>query len=390
MAGPVRFALIGGGWRAEFFARIARELPQRFEVAGVLQRDAARAEAFGSRFGVPVFGSYHGIADAGVDFVVVSVKPEAHLPILTELHALGLAVLCETPAAPDLMSMIAIWRLVEQGLRLQVAEQYLFQPLHAARLQLIAAGALGRVNSARVSVAHGYHGVSLMRHFLGIGFEDCSIRGKSFAGRALEGPSRQGWPEGERFVGTLQMLGEFDFGDRLGLFDFTDVQYRSPVHSHRVVIRGDRGEIADLELRVMPDYAEPVVRCFRRGESGRYGDLNGYALRAISCGDQVLWRNPWPGGRLMDDELAIAVAMERMAALVGGAGEGPYSYAAAAQDQYLSLLMHEAAETGATLRSARQPWASSQSPVPEPFTRASAAPASGAAPGACAASGGDR
>ena len=34
--------------------------------------------------------------------------------------------------------MIAIWRLVEQGFRLHIAEQYLFQPLHAARLKLIA------------------------------------------------------------------------------------------------------------------------------------------------------------------------------------------------------------------------------------------------------------
>ncbi|HEV7276684.1 MAG TPA: Gfo/Idh/MocA family oxidoreductase [Devosiaceae bacterium] len=361
MSAPVRFALIGGGWRAEFFARIAHELPGHFQLAGVLQRDAGKAAALGSQWQVPVFGSYGEIADAGVDFAVLSVKPEAHLGILTELHAFGLAVLCETPAAPNLEDMVGIWRLVEKGFRLHVAEQYLFQPLHAARLRLIAEGALGEVGLARVSVAHGYHGVSLMRHFLGIGFEDCTIRGRRFVARALEGPDRQGWPESERFVDTVQMLGEFEFSDRLGLFDFTDVQYRSPIHSHHVVVRGDRGEIADLELRVMPDYGQPLVRGFRRTESGRYGDLSGYALQNISCGDQVLWRNPWPGARLMDDELAIAVAMERMAALVNGAGEGPYPYAAAAQDQYLSLLMHEAARTGETVSSVRQPWAQSSS-----------------------------
>jgi hypothetical protein len=200
-----------------------------------------------------------------------------------------------------------------------------------------------------------------MRHFLGIGFEDCAIRGKSFTSRALEGPGRSGWPESERFVPTLQLLGDFDFGDRLGLFDFTDVQYRSPVHSHHVVVRGDRGEISDLELRVMPNYGEPLVRTFTRAESGHYGDLDGYALKSIACGDRTLWTNPWPGARLMDDEIAIAVAMARMAALVRGEDEGPYPYAAAAQDQYLSLLMHEAARTGETVRSARQPWVQSSS-----------------------------
>lgn len=352
---PIRFGMIGGGWRAEFFTRIARELPERFRLVGVVQRDAAKAEAFGAKWGAPAFASYAELAAAEPDFVVLSVKPEAHLAILTELHRLGLAVLCETPAALDVETMVAIWRLVEQGLRLHIAEQYLFQPLHAARL--IGDGALGNVSFVRVSAAHGYHGVSLMRQFLGIGFEDATIRGKAFQGRALEGPNRFSWPAAEQLVTTTQTLGEFDFGDRLGLFDFTDVQYRSPVHSHRVVIRGERGEIADLEARVMPVYGQPLVRQFNRTESGRYGNLFGYALEAMLCGDETVWTMPYPNARLMDDEIAIAVAMERMGALASGDGDGPYGYAEGAQDQYLSLLMHQAARSGETLRSTRQPWA---------------------------------
>ncbi len=354
---PIRFGMIGGGWRAEFFTRIARELPERFQLVGVVQRDHARAEAFGAKWGAPAFASYAELAAAEPDFVVLSVKPEAHLPILTELHTLGLAVLCETPAALDVETMVSIWRLVEQGLRLYIAEQYLFQPLHAARLQLIANGALGNISFARVSAAHGYHGVSLMRQFLGIGFEDATIRGKAFQSRALEGPNRFSWPASEQFVTVTQTLGEFDFGDRLGLFDFTDAQYRSPVHSHRVVIRGDRGEIADLEARVMPVYGQPLTRTFTRNESGRYGNLFGYALEAMLCGDETVWTMPYPNARLMDDEIAIAVAMERMGALARGEGEGPYSYAQGAHDQYLSLLMHQAAKSGETVRSSRQPWA---------------------------------
>ena len=347
----IRFGLVGGGWRAEFFTRVARELPKTFQFAGVVQRDFAKAQAFGAKWGAPAFESYGGLKDAGVDFVVVSVRPEAHPTILAELHKLGLAVLCETPAALDLPAMIEIWRLVEAGMKLHIAEQYLYQPLHAARLQLIAGGALGQVNSTRVSVAHGYHGVSLMRHFLGIGFENATIRGKLFSARGLEGPSRFGWPESERFAATEQLLGEFDFGDRLGLFDFTNVQYRSPVHSMHVVVRGDRGELSDFELRVMPEYGQPLVRQITRTDSGRYSDLYGYAIKWLSCGDEVVWTNPYPGARLMDDEIAIAVAMEMMA------GDGPYPYALGAQDQYLALLMRQAAETGETVKSTRQPWA---------------------------------
>lgn len=347
----IRFGLVGGGWRAEFFTRIAREMPETFTFAGVVQRDFAKAQAFGAKWNAPAFETYAGLKDAGVDFVVVSVKPEAHPGILKELHALGLAVLCETPAALDLPAMLEIWRLVEAGMKLHIAEQYLFQPLHAARLKLIADGQLGQVSSTRVSVAHGYHGVSLMRKFLGIGFEDATIRGKAFASRSLEGPSRFGWPESERFAATEQLLGEFDFGDRLGLFDFTNVQYRSPVHSMHVVVRGDRGELSDFELRVMPEYGQPVTREITRTDSGRYSDLYGYAIKWLSCGDEVVWTNPWPQARLMDDEIAIAVGMEKMV------GEGPYPYAEGAQDQYLALLMQQVAKTGETVRSERQPWA---------------------------------
>ena len=354
---PIRFGLVGGGWRAEFFTRIAREMPDRFQLAGVVQRDPAKAQAFAATWGAPAYPDIAALAAAAPDFVVVSVKAEAHVPLLTELHRHGLAVLCETPAALSVAEMITIWRLVEAGFRLQVAEQYLFQPLHAARLRLIGEGALGRVSFARVSAAHGYHGVSLMRQFLGLSFEDATIRGKRFESRALAGPDRYSWPEAERFTPTVQLLGEFDFGDRLGLFDFTDVQYRSPVHSHRVVIRGDRGEIADLEARVMPEYGHPVTRAFTRQQSGQYGNLFGHALESLSCGDAIVWQMPFPGARLMDDEIAIAVAMQRMGAYLQGKDSGPYSFAEAAQDQYLALLMDQAARSGETLRSTRQPWA---------------------------------
>ena len=39
-----KFSIIGGGWRSEFFLRIARELPDLFEIPGMLVRKPERAE----------------------------------------------------------------------------------------------------------------------------------------------------------------------------------------------------------------------------------------------------------------------------------------------------------------------------------------------------------
>jgi predicted dehydrogenase len=357
MTDPVRFGLVGGGWRAEFFTRIAAAMPDRFQIVGVHTRDPVKAAAFGAQWRIPVCGTLEALRDKAPDFVVLSVSVGAHLDYAKKLHALGLAVLCETPAAPDLPAMVEIWRLVEQGFRLHIAEQYLFQPFHAARIALARSGKLGTVSFARVSTAHGYHGVSLMRQFLGIGFDNATIRARQFVSPAMQGADRHGAPREEKVIEGTQTLAEFDFGEKLGLFDFTDLQYWSYVRSHRVVIRGERGEIADNEVRYLKDFRTPVVDTLRRRDRGQGGDLDGYWLEAIVLGDETIVANPYWRGRLMDDEIAIAVVLDRMADLARNGGPGPYSYAEGAQDQYLSLLMAEAAKTGETVRSTRQPWA---------------------------------
>lgn len=360
MAGsiPIRFGLVGGGWRAEFFTRIAQALPDQFAIAGAVLRDPQKASDFSQRWRIHAYASVEEMALSGnLDFVVLSVKADAHPDYCRTFLRLGVPALLETPAALDVAAMIEIWRMVEQGLRVHVAEQYLFQPLHAARLVLIAEGRLGRVSSARVSAAHGYHGVSLMRQFLGIGFEDAKISARTFAAPLFEGAGRSGPPVAEKIAQSMQTLGEFDFGDRLGLFDFIDMQYWSYVRSHRVLVRGERGEIADLELRYLKDFRTPVMHTLQRRDRGQYGDLYGYFLEGITAGDDYAFVNPFPHARLMDDEIAIAIALRKMAEFARGEGPGPYSFAEAAQDQYLSLSMQQAAQSGEAVVTTRQPWA---------------------------------
>jgi hypothetical protein len=129
------------------------------------------------------------------------------------------------------------------------------------------------------------------------------------------------------------------------------------VRSHRVVIRGERGEISDNEVRYLRAFNEPVTDTLRRRDRGQAGDLDGYYLDSILLGGETVFANPFWRARLMDDEIAIAEALVRMAAYVGGEGEGPYSFAEAAQDQYLALLLAEAVKTGEVVRTVRQPWA---------------------------------
>src|SRR5512140_3037686 len=78
-------------------------------------------------------------------------------------------VLMETPIANKLSEAGEIISAARQrALKSEVAEQLHRRPLEQIKLKLIASGLFGRVYSSFNDFAgHGYHGVSVMRSYLG-------------------------------------------------------------------------------------------------------------------------------------------------------------------------------------------------------------------------------
>ena len=60
----IRFGLIGSGWRAEFYIRIAKALPEMFDLAAVMIRSKEKGEAFSAKFGVKVVNRRGSTASA--------------------------------------------------------------------------------------------------------------------------------------------------------------------------------------------------------------------------------------------------------------------------------------------------------------------------------------
>lgn len=352
----IPFAIIGAGWRAEFYLRIARACPDRFRVTGVLARSPERAAPLIEEFGVPVVAELDELLAPGPIFVVTSVSWEGNPGWLETLTAAGVPVLSETPPATAVEEMRTLCALAEGGARIQVAEQYHLQPHHAARIAFARSGRLGRVSQAQVSAAHGYHGISLIRRFLGIGCEPAEITAYTFTAPLVEGPGRGGPPAEEKIAASQQLIARFDFGDRLGVFDFTGDQYFSHIRNQRLLVRGERGEVIDQTATYLRDFLTPVQVEFRRHEAGPEGNLEGHFLKGIQVGEDWVYRNPLAPGALPDDEIAIGDCLLRMAAYVQD-GLPFYSLAEACQDRYLDILMHQAAETGRPITAERQPWA---------------------------------
>ena len=174
--------------------------------------------------------------------------------------------------------------LAERGARIQVAEQYQFQPIHAARLAIARSGRLGTISQAQISAAHGYHGIDLIRRFL-----DDRVRAGDHPRAALRvddrrraRPRRPAARRADRAIRAGHR--QFDFDGRLGVYDFTDDQYFSWIRSHRVLVRGDRGEIHDTTVRYLEDATTPVTLELRRHAIGQDGDLSGLGFEGITAG----------------------------------------------------------------------------------------------------------
>ena len=139
---PVRFGIVGSGWRAEFFARLAQALPARLQLTGFAVRRPETAEIATRRWGVPALLSpAELVRQRQPDFVVTCVPWSANEAVLTELVDAGTRVLSETPPAPDLDALRRLWARVGASQRVQVAEQYLLMPGHAARHAIVQRGA---------------------------------------------------------------------------------------------------------------------------------------------------------------------------------------------------------------------------------------------------------
>ena len=298
----LRFVVVGSGWRSLFYWRIAQALPERFELCAMLCRTEEKAEKMHREYGVPVSTSAEQCMALHPDFVVVAVNKASIAAVSTEWLARGFAVLCETPAALEEDALRALWQLHRQGAKLQVAEQYWLYPTLAKRLAAVRSGALGTPQFARLSVAHGYHAVSLARQFLNAGQQPVRVTGRSWTERIIETDSRWGAVHNGALVEKTLQQHTLEFaGGGTAFLDFNGVQYRL--------------------LTPLPD---PL------------------AAAAAQAG-------------LNEDETAIACFLDRMQGYLAGGAE-VYPLADALQDAYLALLMERALAAGQPLESTPQPW----------------------------------
>ena len=359
---PLSFIIVGSGWRAMFYVRIAKCYPELFQLKYLLCRTEEKAENIRKEQGIPVTTSTEACRAANPDFVVVTVDKNTKFAVTKEWLDMGYAVLTETPAALTEGQLKELWRLHQSGARLQVAEQYIRYPLIAAGLQAIKQGCLGEPHAVELSLAHDYHGISLIRHMLGFGLDVSDkqtaglpmvkIWGKQYTFPVTETDSRYGPVTDGSIKERKRTRFTMEFANgKTAFYDFDGVQYHSFIRARHINVQGPRGEWNDTFLRYVDTDGNAVQKQLKSWLDPAYAALVTDELRE-RC---QVWK---PEVHMEDwqDEYAIATLMLDMGKWLD-TGQEVYPLAEALEDAYLWFLMEKSVgNPGQTVTSRPHSW----------------------------------
>lgn len=353
---PLSFIIVGSGWRSLFFVRIAKRYPEQFKLQYMLCRTQEKADKMAAEYNIPTTTSQEACEETAPDFVVVAVSKADLFQETKKWAEKGFPVLCETPAADSVEDLQSLWELVQNGAKVQIAEQYHRYPIMAAGLKAIADGRLHDPYAVTLSMAHDYHGVSLIRRMLqpdnpqGLRLE--SLCGEQYSFPVTNTDSRYGAiTDGsigrqERKVVTLKFA-----NDKVAFYDFSGVQYHSFIRARHVNVQGRDGEWNDTFLRYVDESHMPHEEKLTAWLHPDYGCLDTEELKRQS--------REWNPYIIMDnaqDEYAIASMMFDMREYIAG-GKEVYPMAEALEDAYIYLLMNEAVSNpGQTIVPQPMPW----------------------------------
>ena len=345
--GKYRFAIVGTGWRAMYYVRIAEALPEVFELCMMLARTEDKAKRIRDEYHVSCTTSEEELLSCKPDFVVVSVAKTVGAEIAMHWLDKGCTVLLETPAGIDEETLSKLKKRDELGQKIVVAEQYIRYPQYSALLKLVKKGIIGEVNYLNISLAHEYHGASLMRALLDINADTgFSVFSRTYYFPTTETLTRYEKIEDGRIADKNRTIALFEFDNgKTALYEFDSEQYRSPIRKKTYKLQGVRGEIIDNHVYYLDTYnraAEAELEIESRVVETRDPNPNLGCFKEItriSFQGETLYEPPFGLCGLSDDETAIAMLMKETAEYSRGNGESPYPLQEALLDAYMAIKM---------------------------------------------------
>lgn len=355
--GKYHFIIIGSGWRSLYYVRIAKAMPDILRLDAMYCRTQEKADKMAEEFSIHTTTSIEECVGYKPDFAVVAVNKTSICDVSIEWMDRGITVLSETPAALDMDSLKKLYRYHMSDDKTDkkqiVAEQYREYPYNKARINLVNSGVLGDISCLNISIAHEYHGFSLIRAYLGIKPDE----NYTVSGKIYEFPTTQTLTRYDKFTdGRIApkkrcvAVFEFEIG-KVAWYDFDSEQYRSPIRKNMIKVQGVRGELINNELYYLDENnvgrKETIVTDINKVMTGNgnpnLAQVN--EIKKIAFGDKILYEPVWGLRGLSEDETAIATLMCKTAEYSRGQALPPYSLENALADAYAAILLDEAVRT---------------------------------------------
>lgn len=350
MNSRIRFALIGAGNRSDYlYGPLLTMLKDEVELVGVWGRSETRARALGEKFHVPWFTDLERLRDqTRPQAAIVSVNYAANGEMGRRVIELGWHALLETPIAHELADADAmIEGAKQQNLKVEVAEQYHCRPLERLKLALIAAGVFGRVHTAfNDFMGHGYHGVSLVRSYLGFEAPIASVTGATarFPVTAyyswIEKTSQ---PRDEDWENAVLRFAD----GRLGFFNWSSIAYDSGLRWLRSSkFFAEKGMAVGDQLTLLtPDGKDPQpIEIERRIHN--VGGMETLSELVAHTTPEIVWRNPFRGYYMDDEMIACADCILSLVRAIRDNQPLDYGAEQARVDQEVTLAMRASAQRG--------------------------------------------
>lgn len=294
-----RFVLIGTGWRAMFYVRVAAFLPSSFSIQSVYTRSPFQKSHM-DELGMNAFTSLDMALSVEHDAVIVSSGEEGFYEMLMELDRRGETILAETSFLGLEDEMLKDLESVKG----YVLEQWQFTPRFQSILSSL--DLIGPCDQVMISYLHNHHAASIARRVLNIKDEVPSLVKADHVYTCARTASRKGRDESGQLEECTRKIRILDFGKK-GIFinDFTTNQYHNFLYDSHIEIRGERGTLTEKGVTYLDKDSRPIRNelVFHRDIDASNASLS---LSHVSLGDRVVFTNPYYGLNMNDDEIAIA------------------------------------------------------------------------------------
>ena len=299
----MKAVLCGTGWRAMFYLRISRMVPELLSIVSVYTRREERAEMM-KKEGVASFLDINKALAVPHDAVIVASGKEGFFQIMKMLDEMNEFVIAET----SFLSLPENELCGLSGMKGAVAEQYRYTPLFSSMIASL--DMLGDVDQLYLSGLHNHHSASIARIVLNLGAAmPDEISSVDFPSRILKTGGRNGLDVSgaDEYTRKLRIL---RFGKKLFIHDFSSNQYHSYLFGKKAEIRGSLGIMTEHDVNMVADgYPVSLPFSFHRDYVTGNGSLT---LSHVTVGRHTVFVNPFYPRLLNDDEIAIAILIKRI------------------------------------------------------------------------------